>query len=63
MNAWQVTNVTSTPAHPRSNGLVERQNETLLTLLRVNTSRRMQDRDEHIEGVLGAYNSTRHVTT
>ena len=63
MKASQVTKVTSTPAHPRGNGLVERQNRNLLTLLRVYTSRRMQDWDEHIDGVLGAYNSTRHATT
>ena len=63
MKASQVTKVTSTPAHPRGNGLVERQNRTLLTLLRVYTSRRMIDWDEHIDGVLGAYNSTRHATT
>ena len=63
MKASQVTKVTSTPAHPRGNGLVERQNRTLLTLLRVYTSRRMQDWDEHIDGILGAYNSTRHATT
>ena len=63
MKASQVTKVTSTPAHPRGDGLVERQNRTLLTLLRVYTSRRMQDWDECIDGVLGAYNSTRHATT
>ena len=63
MKASQVTKITSTPAHPRGNGLVERQNRTLLTLLRVYTSRRMLDWDEHIDGVLGAYNSTRHATT
>ena len=63
MKASQVTKVTSTPAHPRGNGLVERQNRTLLTLLRVYTSHRMLDWDEHIDGVLGAYNSTRHATT
>ena len=33
MKASQVTKVTSTPAHPRGNGLVERQNRTLLPLL------------------------------
>ena len=51
------------PSTPRGNGLVERQNRTLLTLLRVYASRRMQEWDEHIDGVLGAYNSTRHATT
>ena len=63
MKASQVTKVTSTSEHPRGNGLVERQNRTLLTLLRVYTSRRMLDWDEHIDGVMGAYNSTRHPTT
>ena len=63
MKASLVTKVTSTPALPRGNGLIERQNRTLLTLLRVYTSRRMQDWDDHIDGVLGAYNSTRHATT
>ena len=63
MKALQVIKVTSTPAHPRGNGLVEPKNRTLLTLLRVYTSRRMLDWDEHIDGVLAAYNSTRQVTT
>ena len=63
MKASQGTKITLTPAHPRGNGLVEQQNRTLLTLLRVYTSRRMQHWDEYIDGVLGAYNSTRHATT
>ena len=63
MKDSQVTKVTSTPVYPRGNGLVERQNRTLFTLLRVYTSLTMQDWDEHIDGVLGAYNSTRHGTT
>ena len=63
MKASQVTKVTSTPAHLRGNWLVERQNRTLLTLLRVYTSRRMLDWDEHIDGVLSANNSTRHAAT
>ena len=63
MKASHVTKVTSTPGHPRGNGLVERQNRTLLTLLRVYTTRKMHDWDQHIEEVLGAYNSTRHATT
>ena len=54
MKASQVPKVTSTPAHPRGNGLVERQNRTLLTLLRVYTSRTMLDWDEHIDGFMGA---------
>ena len=61
--ASHVIKVTSTPAQARGNGLVERQNRTLLTIFCVYTSRRMLDWDEHIDGVLGAYISTRHATT
>ena len=63
MEASQVTKVHSTPYRPRGNGLEERQNRTLLTLLRVYASRRMSDWDKHLDEVLGAYNSTRHATT
>ena len=63
MTPSQVTKVSPTSAHPRGNGLVKRQNRTLLTLLRGYTSRRKQDWDDHINGVLGAYNSIRHATT
>ena len=58
MKASQVTKVTSTAGHPRTQGLVVRQNRTLLTLLRVFCSRRMRDWDQHLDEVLGAYNST-----
>ena len=55
--------MTSTAGHPRTQGLVERQNRTLLTLLRVFCSRRMRDWDQCLDEVIGAYNSTRHATT
>ena len=63
MRATQVTKVTSTAGPPRTQGLVERQNRTLLTLLRVFCSRRMRDWDQHLDEVMGAYNSTRQATT
>ena len=63
MKASQVAKVTSTAGHPRTQGLVERQNRTFLTLIRVFCSRRMRDWDQHLDEVLGAYNSTRHATT
>ena len=63
MKASQVTKVTSTAGYPSTQGLVERQNRTLLTLLRVFCSRRMRDWDQHLDEVFGAYNSTRHATT
>ena len=62
MRAAQVTKVTSTAGHPKTQGLVERQNRTLLTLLRVFCSRRMRDWDQYLDEVMGAYNSTRHST-
>ena len=63
LKAAHVTKVTSTASHPRTQGLVERQNRTLLTLLRVFCSRRMRDWDQCLDEVMGAYNSTRHATT
>ena len=53
----------STPYHPQTNGLVERQNCTLLSMLRVYCSRYMDDWDSHLPQVMGAYNSTEHSTT
>ena len=63
LKAAHVTKVTSTAGHPRTQGLVERQNRTLLTLLRVFCSGRMRDWDQCLAEVMGAYNSTRHATT
>ena len=63
LNASLVMKVTSTAGHPRRQGPVERQNHTLLTLLCVFCSRRMRDWDQHLDEVMGAYNSTRHATT
>ena len=63
MKASQVTKVTSTAVHPRTQGLVERQIRTLLTLLRVLCFCRMRDWDRHLDEVLGAYNPTPHATT
>ena len=63
LKAAYVTKVTSTAGHPRTQGLVERQNLTLLTLLRGFCSRRMRDWDQCLEEVMGAYKSARHATT
>ena len=62
MKASLVTKVTSTAGHPRTQGLVERQNRTLLTLLRVFCSRRKRDWDQHLDEGLCAYNSKRRGT-
>ena len=53
----------STTYHPLTNGLVERQNRTLVSMLRVYCSRYMDDWDRHLPQVMGAYNSTEHFTT
>ena len=45
MKASQAIKVTSTTGHPRTQGLVERPNRTLITLPRVFSSRRMRDWD------------------
>ena len=63
MQVSQVTKITSAAGHPRTHRLVESQNRTLFTLLRVFCSRRMRDWDLHVEEVLGVYYSKHHVTT
>ena len=63
MRASQLTQAHSTAHHPATNGLVERQNKTLLNMLSVFCSRRMNDWDDHLDEVMGAYNSTRHAST
>ena len=63
LKASHVTKVTSTAGHPRTQGLVERQNRTLLTFLRVFCSCRMRDWDQCLDEVMGAYDSTRHAIT
>ena len=53
----------STTYHPQTNGLVERQNRTLLNMLRVYCSRYLTDWDKYLPQVVGAYNSTQRSTT
>ena len=63
MRRSQVAQAHSTTYHPQTNGLVERQNRTLVSMLRVYCSRYMDDWDKHLPQVMGAYNSTEHSTT
>ena len=63
MKRSQVAQAHSTTYHPQTNGLVERQNRTLVSMLRVYYSRYMDDWDKHLPQVMGAYNSTEHSTT
>ena len=63
MKRSQVAVAHSTIYHPQTNGLVERQNRPLVSMLRVYCSRYMDDWDRHLLQVMGAYNSTEHSTT
>ena len=63
MRRSQVAQAHSTTYHPQTNGLVERQNRTLLSMLRVFCSRYMTDWDRYLPQVMGAYNSTQLSTT
>ena len=52
----------STTYHPRTNGLVERQNRTLVGMLRVYYSRYMTYWKKYLPQVVGEYNITQHST-
>ena len=63
MKRSHIAQAHSTTYRPQTNGLVERQNRTLLNMLRVYCSRYMTDWDKYLPQVVGAYNSTQHSTT
>ena len=63
MKRSQVAQAHSATYHPQTNGLVERQNRMLVSMLRVYCSRYMDDWDRHLPQVMGAYNCTEHCTT
>ena len=63
MKRSHIAQAHSTTYHLQPNGLVERQNRTLVNMLRVNCSRYMTDWDKYLPQVVGAYNSAQHSTT
>ena len=63
MRRSHVAQAHSTTYHPQTIGLVERQNRTLVSMLKVYCSRYMTDCDRYIPQVMGASNSTQHSTT
>ena len=63
MKRSQFAQAHSTTYHPQTNGLVERQNRTLVSMLRVYCSRYMTDWDRDLPQVMGACISTQHSTT
>ena len=62
MMSSQVTHAHSTTNHQQKNGLLERQNRTFVSMLRVYCSRYMDDWDRHLTQVKGACNITEHST-
>ena len=63
MKRSHIAQAHSTTYHPQTNGLIERQNRTLVNMLRVYCSRYMTDWVKYLPQVVGAYNSTQHSTT
>ena len=63
MRCSQVAQAHSTTYHPQTDGLVKRQNWTLLSILMVYCSRYMSDWYRYLPQVMGAYNSKQHSTT
>ena len=63
MRRSHIAQAHSTAYHSQTNGLVERQNRTLVNMLRVYCSRYLTDWDKYLPQVVGAYNSTQHSTT
>ena len=62
MRRSQVAQAHSTTYHHQTNGLMERQNRALVSMLRVYYSRYMTNCDRYLPQVMGAYNSTHHST-
>ena len=63
MRRSQVAQAYSTTYHPQANGLVEKQKWTMLSMLKVLSSRYMTDGDRYLPQMMIAYNSTQHYTT
>ena len=63
MRTSQTAQAHSTTYHPQTNGLVERQMRTLVSMLRVYCSRYMTDWVRYLPQKMGAYKSTQNSTT
>ena len=59
----QITKTRTTPYHPKSDGMVERFNKTLVTMLSAFVNEHQTDWDKHLQYVMMAYRSTEHETT
>ena len=53
----------TTPYHPQSDGLVERFNRTLLSMLATSVDRHQEKWEDHVRSACMAYNTSQHPTT
>lgn len=58
-----IKKISTTAYHPQTDGLVERFNRTLISMLSMYTTAKQTDWDQHIPYVLFAYNSSKHAST
>ena len=62
-NLLQIQKTRTTPYHPQSDGMVERINKTLTTMLSMFVKDYQRDWDDHLPYVMMAYRSSEHETT
>ena len=53
----------TTARHPRGNGMVERFNQTLITMIRSYLKGKPRTWDQHLDSLAGAYRATQHEST
>ena len=62
-NLLGIQNLRTTPYHPQTNGLTERMNQTVLSILRTLPEKCKSSWKNHLSKVIYAYNCTRHKST
>ena len=59
----QIQKTRTTPYHPQSDGMIERNNRTILTMLSAFVNEHQNDWDEHLPYISMAYRAAEHETT